>query len=129
MAVVAISAFYMGIYRVLFDVDADVGRISFSWFLIFVAILSASTAWYGLRVLHFKNRKAPHRHPGDLIIPLALIASGIAPIAERSADESAAVADSDDRLGAGDCRLFPVLRSEVRQPDSQVTNPYLKNVP
>src|SRR5690625_857342 len=78
MGIVSISALYMGVYRVLFDVHADAERISFSLFLIFIAVLSGATAWYGLRVLRFKLRKAIHWHFIDLFVSLLLFLSGLA---------------------------------------------------
>jgi len=77
MGAVAISAFYMGVYRVFFDNQADADRISFSWFLIFISILSGASAWYGIRVLRFKKRKDTHRKVIDLLVSLLLLSSGI----------------------------------------------------
>ncbi|TWI58161.1 DUF2306 domain-containing protein [Halalkalibacter nanhaiisediminis] len=77
MVVVSISAFYMGVYRIFFDSISDQTVIAFSWFLIFIGLLSGSTAWYGIRVLHFKRRKHPHRVIIDLLIPLFLLLGGI----------------------------------------------------
>ncbi|MBG9546196.1 DUF2306 domain-containing protein [Cytobacillus firmus] len=76
MAVVAISAFYMGVYRVAFDDAADSGRISFSWFLIFISILSAVSALYGMRVLNHKKRKEGHRNPLDITAAVILGLAG-----------------------------------------------------
>jgi uncharacterized membrane protein len=77
MSVVAISAFYMGVYRIFLDSQAGNDRISFSWFLIFIAILSGATAWYGIRVLRFKKRVGVHRNLIDLCFSLLLFFSGI----------------------------------------------------
>ncbi|WP_191566280.1 DUF2306 domain-containing protein [Metabacillus idriensis] len=77
MIVVAISAFYMGAYRIFFDQNANAELISFSWFLIFIAILSSAAAYYGIRVLRFNNRKDRHRNVLDLFYPLLLLSSGI----------------------------------------------------
>lgn len=77
MAIVSLSAFYMGAYRVLFDETAAHELISFSWFLIFISILSGATAWYGIRVLHFKQRKERHRHIFDLFVSSLLVGSGV----------------------------------------------------
>ncbi|MDR7316974.1 DUF2306 domain-containing protein [Brevibacillus nitrificans] len=76
MAIVAISAWFMGIWRIGFDPDGTVESVAFAWFLIFIAILSSATAWYGLRVLRFKNRKTGHRQWGDLLFPAVLLISG-----------------------------------------------------
>jgi uncharacterized membrane protein len=78
MAVVSISAFYMGVYRVFWDEQANAERVSFSWFLIFIAILSGASAWYGIRVLRFKKRQTAHRNMMDLFVSVLLLVSGIA---------------------------------------------------
>ncbi|AFH59362.1 DUF2306 domain-containing protein [Paenibacillus caseinilyticus] len=78
MGFVALSALYMGVYRIFLDPSADESLIAFSWFLIFIAILSSASAWYGLRVLRIKSRRAPHRGLGDLGFSLLLFLSGIA---------------------------------------------------
>jgi uncharacterized membrane protein len=77
MSVVAVSAFYMGVYRIFFDTQAGVERVSFSWFLIFISILSAASSWYGIRVLRFKKRKEAHRNNLDLFVSILLLASGV----------------------------------------------------
>lgn len=78
MGVVAVSALFMGIWRIGYDPDRTIESVAFAWFLIFIAILSSATAWYGIRVLRFKNRKSPHRHLADLFFPALLLISGIA---------------------------------------------------
>lgn len=78
MSCVSISAFYMGVYRLTWDPGPDPHAIAFSWFLIFIAILSSATAWYGIRVLRFKRRTAPHRNLIDLLFPAVLILSAVA---------------------------------------------------
>lgn len=78
MAIVSISAFYMGGYRVLWDEHANAERVSFSWFLIFIAILSGASGWYGIRVLRFKKRQTPHRNMMDLFVSGLLLVSGVA---------------------------------------------------
>lgn len=79
MAFVAISAFYMGLYRVTFDEAASNERISFSWFLIFISVLSGVSALYGMHVLNHKKRKKAHRNPLDITaaIILGLAGTGI----------------------------------------------------
>lgn len=77
MAFVSFSAFYMGCYRVLFDETADATRVSFSWFLIFISVLSGATCWYGIRVLRYKKRKERHRSWIDLFVSSLLLISGI----------------------------------------------------
>ena len=78
MGCVSISALYMGVYRLAWDVAFEADGIPFSWFLIFIAILSGGAAWYGIRVLRYKNRTSPHRHTIDLLFPTLLLTSGIA---------------------------------------------------
>ncbi|MBP1153915.1 MULTISPECIES: DUF2306 domain-containing protein [unclassified Paenibacillus] len=77
MGTVAVSASYMGVWRIVFDPERNTESISFAWFLIFIAILSAATAWYGLRVLRFKRRADAHRHPLEIALPALLLLSGI----------------------------------------------------
>jgi uncharacterized membrane protein len=77
MASVSITALFMGIYRLTWDAGPDADAIPFSWFLIFIAILSSSTAWYGVRVLRHKRRKELHRKVIDLLFPTLLFVSGI----------------------------------------------------
>lgn len=77
MTLVSISAIYMGFYRIFFAESEDISSIAFSWFLIYIAILSSSTAWYGIRVLRYKKREGMHRDVKDLSFPLLLIISGI----------------------------------------------------
>ena len=78
MASISVTAIYMGIYRLLWTPDIEAAARSFSWFLIFIAILSGASVWYGLRVLKFKRRNHPHRQLLDLLFPLALLVSSIA---------------------------------------------------
>ncbi|MCZ8522243.1 MULTISPECIES: DUF2306 domain-containing protein [Paenibacillus] len=78
MGTVAVSALYMGVYRIFLDPGSDAGRIAFSWFLIFISVLSSASAWYGLRVLRVKGRKSAHRGLFDLGFSLLLLLSGIA---------------------------------------------------
>ena len=56
MGIVAATAFYMGIYRIGLDASRNAAEKSFAFFLLFIAVLSASTAWNGIRVLRFKRR-------------------------------------------------------------------------
>lgn len=77
MGVVALSAGYMGIWRIALDPARTEESTAFAWFLIFIALLSAATAWYGIRVLRFKQRNGVHRQWVDLLIPAALVVSGI----------------------------------------------------
>ena len=78
ISIVSISALYMGIYRLAWDALFDVDDIPFSWFLIFIAILSGGAVWYGLRVLRYKKRSVAYRRPIDLLLPILLFISGIA---------------------------------------------------
>ncbi|HLR67612.1 MAG TPA: DUF2306 domain-containing protein [Virgibacillus sp.] len=78
MASVSITALYMGVYRLTWEPGHDPDTTAFSWFLLFIAILSGATAWYGLRVLRYKKRKRSHRQAIDYIFPILLLTSGIA---------------------------------------------------
>lgn len=77
MIVVSVSAFYMGVYRVFFDPDKSPESAAFAWFLIFIAVLSAASAWYGIRVLRFKRRTEQHHMIVDYVFPVLLLVSGI----------------------------------------------------
>jgi uncharacterized membrane protein len=77
MIVVAVSALYMGTWRIVADPNRTVESVSFAWFLIFISILSSATAWYGIRVLKFKKRSGVHRQPVDLLFSSLLLLSGI----------------------------------------------------
>ncbi|MFC5711966.1 DUF2306 domain-containing protein [Thalassorhabdus alkalitolerans] len=77
MATVSITAFYMGIYLIYLDAGTASGDTPFSWFLIFISILSGATTWYGVRVLRFKGRRISHSNTVDLIFPILLITSSI----------------------------------------------------
>ena len=77
MATVSLTAIYMGVYRLLWTPGLEADVLSFSWFLIFIAILSGATVWYGLRVLRFKRRKESHRKAIDLLFPIALLVSSV----------------------------------------------------
>ena len=76
MIIVSFSALYMGIYRIL-DPASSSELISFSLFLIFISILSGSTAYYGLRVLKNKSRKTTHKNVWDLGFSLLLLFSAV----------------------------------------------------
>ncbi|MFS0577085.1 DUF2306 domain-containing protein [Sporosarcina sp. 179-K 3D1 HS] len=77
MASVSVTALGMGIYRLTWDAGPDADAIPFSWFLIFIAILSSATAWYGVRVLRHKRRQEIHRDFIDLLFPSLLLGSGV----------------------------------------------------
>jgi uncharacterized membrane protein len=76
MVIVAITAVYMAIYRIIDPTTSPV-LVSFSLFLLYISILSSSTAYYGIRVLRFKTRKERHTHVGDLGFPMLLLISSI----------------------------------------------------
>lgn len=77
MGIVSVTALFMGIYRIAWDAGPDPDAIPYSWFLLFVAVLSSATAWYGIRVLYHKKRQVVHRKWSDLLFPLILFGSGI----------------------------------------------------
>ncbi|TSJ65040.1 DUF2306 domain-containing protein [Allobacillus sp. SKP2-8] len=78
MTIISFSAIYMGCYRLLSTPPIEAETRSFSWFLIYIAILSGASVWYGLRVLRFKRRKGAHRQSIDLTFTLALLTSSFA---------------------------------------------------
>lgn len=77
MGVVSLSALYMGWWRIALDPAKDRESVAFAWFLIFIALLSSVSAWYGIRVLRFKQRKTSHRNWLDLLLSSALLIFGI----------------------------------------------------
>lgn len=78
MGVVALSALYMGVWRIGFDPDRTADSTAFAWFLIFISLLSSASAWHGIRVLRFKKRVAAHRQLADLFVSALLLISGVA---------------------------------------------------
>lgn len=77
MIIVSISAFYMGVYRIFFDPQKTQETSAFALFLLFIAILSSATAWYGIRVLRFKRRQQRHTNVQDILFPIVLLLSGL----------------------------------------------------
>src|SRR5690554_5811154 len=78
IVVLWIPIFTCGIYRLLREAGAGADDAAFSWFLIFIAILSGAAAWHGIRVLRFKQRNTAHRKAIDLFFPILLLISSIA---------------------------------------------------
>ncbi|WP_050180150.1 hypothetical protein [Domibacillus robiginosus] len=76
MIAVSISAVYLAGAR-LMDSASSPEIISFALFLLFIAVLSSSTAYYGIRVLRFKQRQGAHKHPLDIGFPVLLLLSSI----------------------------------------------------
>lgn len=77
MLAIAGSAFYMGSYRIIWDSGAGEDIISFSWFLIFIALLSVVSAFHGIRVLRFKSRTTMHQQWQDLWLAFLLVIASI----------------------------------------------------
>ncbi|QQK80832.1 DUF2306 domain-containing protein [Salicibibacter cibi] len=77
MFIISGTSVHLALYRIWFDPTVTIEQFSFSIFLIFIAILSFSTAMYGLRVLRFKNHRGKHRHGIDWLIPAVLFMSAI----------------------------------------------------
>jgi uncharacterized membrane protein len=77
MSLVAISALIMGLWRIYVDPTADNDRRAFSLFLIYIAILSSASAWFGIRVLRNKKRTSVHRNKLDLFFSMLLFGGGI----------------------------------------------------
>ncbi|MCA1020534.1 DUF2306 domain-containing protein [Halobacillus litoralis] len=66
MYTVAASALFMGLYRLFMEPQRSSVEQAFSFFLLYIAVLSAATAWMGIRVLRLKRRTKAHRSPYDL---------------------------------------------------------------
>lgn len=49
----------------------------FAWFLIFISLLTSSSAWYAIRVWRFKNRKDIHKDYRDIVVSATLLFSSI----------------------------------------------------
>lgn len=57
MSGVAFTAVYMALWRLLLDENKTDTTIAFAWFLMFIAILSAVTAFFGIRTLRARRAK------------------------------------------------------------------------
>lgn len=68
MTIVSVSAASLAVIRIFFQPDTSPERMAFSTFLLFISLLSATTAYYGIRVLRFKRKKPSTAIP--LILPL-----------------------------------------------------------
>ena len=77
MAIVSVTATGMAFLRIFIQSDTTPERFSFSIFLLFIAVLSSSTAYYGLRVLRFKRKAHQHHHFGDLAFSCFLFLAGL----------------------------------------------------
>lgn len=77
MAAVAVTAVPLSLMRMFVMEGASADRFSFSLFLIFIAVLSSSSAYYGIRVLKHKKKTPKNRHPGDLAMSLLLLVSAV----------------------------------------------------
>lgn len=77
MGIVALTAFQLSYIRLFIDAGRTLEEDAFSYFLVFVGILSSATAWHGMRVLRFKKRNTIHRNPIDLGVSFLLFSSGI----------------------------------------------------
>lgn len=75
MALVSVTAFVLSGSRILTDTSDD-GRAA-GLFLFQVALLTAAGVSAGVRVLRFKKRTTPHRHPWDLGLAGALVVASV----------------------------------------------------
>lgn len=75
MAMVSLTAFVLSAARIVTSTTAD-GRAA-GLFLFQVALLTAAGVSAGVRVLRFKKRSAPHRHPWDLGLSGALVIASV----------------------------------------------------
>ena len=76
MAIVSVSAILIAGIR-LTDAATTQSARHFAVFLIFVAVLSCASAFYGIRVLRQKERAAWHRSVGDVSASFALLLAGL----------------------------------------------------
>lgn len=73
MGTVAATALVVSGYRI-----ATLPRMrTFSIFLLYIAVLSATNTSAGVRVLRAKTRTGAHRNAWDLALPVMLMASGL----------------------------------------------------
>lgn len=79
MSGVIITAIILCVIR-LSDPHLPANRLQFSWFLLFICVLAATSAWYGLRVWQFGLRSKPHKNLIDLAASTLLLFSSIAMI-------------------------------------------------
>lgn len=75
MAVVSLTAFVLSAARILTD-PTDAGRAA-GLFLFQVALLTLAGVSAGVRVLRFKKRAAPHRHPWDIGLAGTLVLASL----------------------------------------------------
>lgn len=80
MATVAVSAVIMATIRLFFQDGNSDGRKVFSIFLLFIAVLSSSSAWFGIRVLQQKKRVGVHSELADVAWSTALLLASVATI-------------------------------------------------
>ncbi|WP_281888527.1 DUF2306 domain-containing protein [Paenibacillus sp. YYML68] len=78
MGLVAVTAVYLGAWRIWLDPEQTDETVAFAYFLLFIAVLSWASCWFGLRVLRFKQRKVLHKQAIDVLTSLALLLGGIA---------------------------------------------------
>ncbi|KGP89855.1 membrane protein [Pontibacillus chungwhensis BH030062] len=77
MSLVSVSAVGMASIRIFVQPDTTPERMQFSIFLLFIATLSAVSAYYGIRVLKFKKKEPRHRQPLDLAASALLFLAGL----------------------------------------------------
>lgn len=78
MAFVVISSLIITPWRAFFDSSRTTSSISFSIFLFFIAILTATALWSGLSVLKFKQRESPSHRIFHIGPPILLLILGFA---------------------------------------------------
>lgn len=77
MLAVAFMAFPITLWRIFFDSNKSIASKSFSAFLFFIAVLTLSSIWQGIRVLRLKNRKQPDLSLKNTFLSYLLIATAI----------------------------------------------------
>ncbi|WP_164219277.1 DUF2306 domain-containing protein [Virgibacillus sp. YIM 98842] len=77
MFMISGTSIHLALYRIWFEGKLTTEEFSFYLFLMFIAVLSFTTAMYGLRVLRFKKHAGKHREWIDWFLPVLLFTSAV----------------------------------------------------
>jgi hypothetical protein len=77
MFMISGTSIHLALYRIWFEGNLTTEEFSFYLFLMFIAVLSFTTAMYGLRVLRFKKHAGKHREWVDWFLPILLFISAV----------------------------------------------------
>lgn len=77
MFMISATSIHLALYRIWFEGNLTASAFSFYLFLMFIAVLSFTTAMYGLRVLKFKKHAGKHRVWIDWFLPILLFTSAV----------------------------------------------------